>query len=227
MSFHESGHRRTLVRRRSAWAAREEVNVILLAAATTAGTIAKAAWPPARQPARRQQLHSADLGLSALPPAPPSRAASCIAGHDTAGWSGASVRRFVSGRVWSLDSRRPLAVSADRVRQLLTDAGITSFALDPSTGDLLLCDLMEGRDQAARRDGLRQCTTAAGDAVGHRCGSATSPVSRRRRVVPYAPNASFWSDHATKRRGSRSGRDQHRSASRRRAMGRFRPVPCG
>jgi len=190
MSFHKSGHRRTLVRRTVGLGPREEVNVILLAAATTAGTIAKAAWParaatrpPAAASFRRSGIIRASAGASVT-------GGLVYRGSRYSGLVGRYVfADFVSGRVWSLDSRRPLAVSADRVRQLLTDAGITSFALDPSTGDLLLCDLMEGaiKRLVATDSGSAPPPPATLSATG-----AFSDVARltRRRVVPYAPNAS-------------------------------------
>ena len=106
---------------------------------------------------------------------------------------------FVSGRIWSLlpDGANP--VGADRVQQLTGDGGISSFGLDPATGDILLADLSEN---ALKR---LVATAAAGPALPATL-SATGAFANLATlapapgVVPYEPIVSAWSDHARKRR---------------------------
>jgi hypothetical protein len=107
---------------------------------------------------------------------------------------------FVSGRVWSLlpDGDRP--VSADRVQVLTTEAGVSSFGRDPATGDILLANLLQGtikRLTGTTAPGATPfpATLAATGAFADLASLTPAPG-----VVPYEPNASFWSDHATKRR---------------------------
>lgn len=107
---------------------------------------------------------------------------------------------FASGRVWSFPTDGANAVSADRVQLLATNAGLSSFGLDPSTGDVLVANLLEGaikRLVATPVGGsadLPATLSATGAFVNP---AALTPAAG---VVPYEPNVSFWSDHATKRR---------------------------
>jgi uncharacterized repeat protein (TIGR03806 family) len=107
---------------------------------------------------------------------------------------------FVSGRIWALRPDGDNPVPAGNVQLLATDGGISSFAVDPNSGDILLTDLTEGvikRLVAADAGGgtaLPATLTATGafaDLV------SMTPAAG---VVAYEPNVSFWSDHAKKRR---------------------------
>ena len=107
---------------------------------------------------------------------------------------------FVSGRIWALRPDGENSVPAGNVQLLATDGGISSFGIDPQTGDLLLCDLIEGaikRLAATDSPGATpfpptlSATGAFADVV------SLSPAPG---VVPYEPVVSFWSDHAKKRR---------------------------
>ncbi len=51
---------------------------------------------------------------------------------------------YVSGRVWALRPDGERRVSADRVRQIAQVAAITSFGLDPRTGEILIASLTQG-----------------------------------------------------------------------------------
>jgi len=51
---------------------------------------------------------------------------------------------FASGNVWALQPDDDRRVSADRVRLIAEIPGVTSFGLDPSTGDILLTTLGAG-----------------------------------------------------------------------------------
>jgi uncharacterized repeat protein (TIGR03806 family) len=107
---------------------------------------------------------------------------------------------FVSGRIWALLPNGDNPVAAADVQLLATDGGISSFAVDPNTGDILVTDLTEG---VIKR-------LVASDATG---GTAIPPtlsatgafmdivsLTPAAGVVAYEPNVSFWSDHAKKRR---------------------------
>jgi glucose/arabinose dehydrogenase len=107
---------------------------------------------------------------------------------------------FGSGRVWALQPDGANPVEAARVQLLTTDAGISSFGLDPATGDILLADLLDG---SIKR--LVASTSSGGppfpstlSATGAFADTATlTPAAG---LVAYEPNVSFWSDHAHKRR---------------------------
>ena len=107
---------------------------------------------------------------------------------------------FVSGRIWALRPDGDNSVAAANVRQLATDGGISGFGVDPSTGDILLCDLTEN---AIKR---LVATDPTGGAGLPSLLSATGAfidvfnLTPAPGVVAYEPNVSFWSDHATKRR---------------------------
>jgi uncharacterized repeat protein (TIGR03806 family) len=107
---------------------------------------------------------------------------------------------FVSGRIWALRPDGDNPVPAGNVQLLATDGGISSFAVDPNSGDILLADLTEGVIK-------RLVATDAGGgtplpATLSATGAFTDLVSLTPAagVVAYEPNVSFWSDHATKRR---------------------------
>ena len=107
---------------------------------------------------------------------------------------------FVSGRIWALNPDGVNPVAADRVQLLATDGGISSFGLDPATGDILLTDLTENvlkRLVASPATGgtVLPATLAATGAF-----SNLANLSPAAGVVAYEPNVSFWSDHARKRR---------------------------
>jgi len=107
---------------------------------------------------------------------------------------------YSSGRIWSLrpDDTRP--VTSDRVKLLTTSFGISSFGVDPATGEVLLAHLNEG---SVRR--LVASPTQGGasfPATLSATGAFTSvaTLSPAPGLVAYEPNVSFWSDHAKKRR---------------------------
>lgn len=107
---------------------------------------------------------------------------------------------FVSGRIWALQPDGENPVPASAVQLLATDGGISAFALDPATGDILLCDLTEG---ALKR---LVASPAAGGTPFPTTLSATGAFTDLTTLTPvaglvaYEPNVSFWSDHAKKRR---------------------------
>jgi glucose/arabinose dehydrogenase len=51
---------------------------------------------------------------------------------------------YVSGRIWALRPDGDRRVSADRVRQIAQASFVTSFGLDPRTGDILAASLTQG-----------------------------------------------------------------------------------
>jgi hypothetical protein len=106
----------------------------------------------------------------------------------------------VSGRIWALRPDGVYPVPAGNVQLLASDGGISSFGFDPATGDLLLCDLIEGVIKRL------VATDSVGSTPSPPTLSATGAfadvvsLSPSAGVVPYEPNVSFWSDHAKKRR---------------------------
>jgi len=107
---------------------------------------------------------------------------------------------FASGRIWSLQPDGDNPVPASSVQLLATDSGISAFALDPATGDILLCDLLEGalKRLVASPAGGAPPLPATLSATGAFTDLAT--LTPAPGFVAYEPNVSFWSDHARKRR---------------------------
>lgn len=107
---------------------------------------------------------------------------------------------FVSGRIWSLQPNGSNPVGPERVSRLAVDTGISSFGLDPATGDVLIADLLEGVIK-------RLVTTLATGATALPLTlSQTGAFTDLRTLAPapgwvaYEPRVSFWSDHAKKQR---------------------------
>ncbi len=107
---------------------------------------------------------------------------------------------FSSGRIWALDPDGSAPVSASRIQLLTTDTGIASFGLDPGTGDILLADLLDNtvKRLVATQSGTGTPFPPALSATGAFTDLAS--LTPAPGLVAYAPNVSFWSDHATKRR---------------------------
>jgi len=107
---------------------------------------------------------------------------------------------YSSGRIWALRPDGGNKVSADRVTQIASDGGISSFGLNPATGDILFADHLDDvikRIAAAPAPGspLPPATLSATGAFTSLVALTPAPG-----VVPYSPIASAWSDHASKRR---------------------------
>lgn len=101
---------------------------------------------------------------------------------------------FIYGNIWALT--RPGGVPT--VRRIAGLASLTSFGVDPSNGDVLVCDFDGGSVH-------RLVTTTPGlgfpDTLGA-TGLFTSlaTLTPAPAVVPYDVNLAFWSDHALKSR---------------------------
>jgi uncharacterized repeat protein (TIGR03806 family) len=107
---------------------------------------------------------------------------------------------FVSGRIWALQPDGENPVPASAVQLLATDGGISHFGLDPSNGDILLCDLTEGAlKRLVANPGTGGPTLPATlSATG--AFTDVASLTPAPGLVAYEPNVSFWSDHARKRR---------------------------
>jgi len=103
---------------------------------------------------------------------------------------------YVSGRIWSMDDPGGATQS---VTEIANEGGISSFGLDPSTGDILLADLNNHRIRRLTR-------TEVGGAQPPQFLSATGAFSNLANltpntgIVPYDVNVPFWSDNAEKSR---------------------------
>ncbi len=115
---------------------------------------------------------------------------------------------FVSGRVWALidDGARPLP--AAQVRQIASETGITGMTADPRTGEVLFADfdsnVIKRLVANPNANGAPLPATLADTGVFSNIAapgpSPSSGLTPTAGVVPYAINASFWSDHAKKSR---------------------------
>ncbi len=100
---------------------------------------------------------------------------------------------YVDSHIWAL--RRTPAVTIER---LTGNAGQVAFAADPSNGDVLMADIQEGRIQrlVAGTDTINYPATLSATGLF----SDLTDLSPAPGLLPYAPNVSFWSDYANKRR---------------------------
>ncbi len=102
---------------------------------------------------------------------------------------------FVSGHVWSLER----TAGAPVVERLATDSGIAAFGIDPSNGDVLLCDYLENKVKRlvtgmALDHDFPQTLTATGIFAD------LATLTPNPGILAYEPAVSFWSDHAIKKR---------------------------
>ena len=101
---------------------------------------------------------------------------------------------YQDGNLWAL--RRNGAQTS--IERLTGDAGQTAFHADPSTGDVLMVDIQENRILrliAGTDTGSFPATLSATNLFAD-----LSTLSPAPGMLPYTPNLSFWSDHASKRR---------------------------
>ena len=107
---------------------------------------------------------------------------------------------YSSGSIWALlpDGANP--VPASRVQLLANNGGIVSFGLNPSNGDILLANINEGAIKRLVANpapgGIAPPATLTETGAFADVASLTPAPG----VVAYAPNVSFWSDAAQKRR---------------------------
>lgn len=104
---------------------------------------------------------------------------------------------YLTGNLWALDFD---GVNATNFRHLATDFGVTSFGLDPATGELLFTDQIENRVKrfvhgtnvlGSELPASLSATGAFTDLV------SLTPAAG---IVPYDLNVAFWSDQAHKTR---------------------------
>ncbi len=107
---------------------------------------------------------------------------------------------FVSGRIWALQPDGDNPVAVDRVQLLATDGGISSFGLDPATGDMLLADLTENSIKRLVASPVTGGTVLPATLAATGAFADLANLTPSAGVVAYEPNVSFWSDHAGKRR---------------------------
>jgi uncharacterized repeat protein (TIGR03806 family) len=107
---------------------------------------------------------------------------------------------FVSGQIWSLLPDGDSPVTADRVQRLATDTGISSFGIDPVTGEILLADLLEGSIKRLVASPATGSTPFPATLSATGAFADVGTLTPAPGVVAYEPNVSFWSDHAGKRR---------------------------
>lgn len=101
---------------------------------------------------------------------------------------------YLSGRIWAA---QPNGTNAVPFQLLTTDAGISSFGIDPRNGDVLLCDQSE--------DTLKRLVTVSnltGPVTLSGTGAFTNltTLTPHAGILPYEVNVPFWSDNAAKTR---------------------------
>jgi glucose/arabinose dehydrogenase/mono/diheme cytochrome c family protein len=104
---------------------------------------------------------------------------------------------YGSGNFWAL---RLNESGKGVVQLLLTDVGIVAFGTDPSNGDVLVCDITDGRIRrlvySTQSVGIPIPPTLAETGAFSDLASLTPEAG----IVPYDLNLPFWSDGATKTR---------------------------
>ncbi len=107
---------------------------------------------------------------------------------------------FVSGRIWALTDNGARPLPAAQIRQIASETGITGMTFDPRTNEVLFADfdsnVIKRLVANPNANGTPLPATLA-DTGAFTNVVALTPAAG---VVPYAVNASFWSDHAKKTR---------------------------
>ena len=105
---------------------------------------------------------------------------------------------YGSGRVWNIPSSSQPTVTVTASQGLATGLGISSFG-EAVDGEIYVVDINNG--------GLYQLVQGAGSGgsvatqlSASGCGAAGNPAQPAAGLIPYAPNAGFWSDGADKAR---------------------------
>ncbi|MBV6418740.1 MAG: hypothetical protein CMLOHMNK_03678 [Steroidobacteraceae bacterium] len=105
---------------------------------------------------------------------------------------------YGSGRIWNIASNTQPTLAVTSAQGLATNLGISSFG-EAVNGELYVVDLNGG--------GLYQLVqgTGGGGSVATQfsatgCGASGNPSQPASGLIPYAPNAGFWSDGAGKTR---------------------------
>jgi uncharacterized repeat protein (TIGR03806 family) len=109
---------------------------------------------------------------------------------------------YGTGRIWAL---RHTGTNVTQNQLLFADpgGGISAFGMDPSTGDLLYCDVQSGNNSVIKRIVYNSTFTGPPiptnlTATGVFTNIATLEVAAG--IVGYDLNVPFWSDHAIKSR---------------------------
>jgi uncharacterized repeat protein (TIGR03806 family) len=105
---------------------------------------------------------------------------------------------YGSGRIWDIPSTTTPTMTVTSSQGLATGLGISSFG-EAVNGELHVVDINSG--------GLYQIVqgTSGGGSVASQlsatgCGASGNPAEPATGLIPYAPNAGFWSDNAGKTR---------------------------
>lgn len=101
---------------------------------------------------------------------------------------------YVSGNVWSLRQ----SGAGIEVARIAGSPNVVGFGRDPATGDVLLCQLVNGRIQRLVGDSMDSDFPKTLSATG--IFADLTNLSPNPGVVPYTPILPFWSDHAIKQR---------------------------
>lgn len=102
-----------------------------------------------------------------------------------------------SGNVWSL---RTNSSGAPTVQRLLGTTGISAFGVDPSNGDVLICDVAGGVIRRLVYAAISMGTPLPATLADTGAFADVAPLSPQAGVVPYEINLPFWSDGAVKKR---------------------------
>jgi glucose/arabinose dehydrogenase len=105
---------------------------------------------------------------------------------------------YVSGNIWMLRYDTNSSTGTPAMVRIATRAGISSFAEDPSTGDILMAGHYDNRILRLVRSGVGQAFPPALSDTG--AFSSPADLTPNPGILPYDINVPFWSDHAVKTR---------------------------
>ncbi len=103
---------------------------------------------------------------------------------------------YASGRVWALQPDGTKPGTSNRVTLLTTDAGISSFGLDPATGDILFADLLEGVIKKISAAPVSGSTPLPATLTATGAFASPATLTPAVGVVAYEPIVPAWTDHA-------------------------------
>ncbi len=105
---------------------------------------------------------------------------------------------YGSGRIWNIAADSQPTVTVTGSQGLATGLGIASFG-EAVNGELFVVDISGGSlYQLVQGAGGGGSVTTQFSATG--CGASGNPAEPAPGLIPYAPNAGFWSDGASKAR---------------------------
>ena len=104
---------------------------------------------------------------------------------------------YGSGRIWAL---RTNSLGRGITQQLIANSDISAFGVDPSNGDILVCDVVDGQIRRLVYSATSTGTPLPATLADTGAFSDLTNLTVNAGIVPYELNLPFWSDGAVKTR---------------------------